>query len=177
MWNIHESCWMKRSVIQDESRIFWPGTKRKKKCKHLSGIGPYDSIWAPIITGRSHMAQDHFRTLLASNNVRVKVRTPPPSPLYALVLTGNYGTATCDRNPTWPRRSVLLEGNSCDKRIPRQAENTVGGTSCSGWRGRIWIHGTTDTITCLSITDCVLEEALWTKFTFLWNLSHIDMIP
>ena len=28
----------------------------------LSEMGPYGSMWADIKTGRSHMAQDHFKT-------------------------------------------------------------------------------------------------------------------
>ena len=33
-----------------------------QKIDSLPGMGPYGSIWAHIKTGRSHMAQDHFRT-------------------------------------------------------------------------------------------------------------------
>ena len=39
------------------SEIFWP-----KQYENLSEMGPYGSVGAHIKTGRSPMAQDHFKT-------------------------------------------------------------------------------------------------------------------
>ena len=70
--------------------------KHPEPPKHiLAEMGPYGSIWVHIKLGKSHMVQDHFWAPLDTKNIRVKVRnTPPPPHLYAVVLTGYFGTAT-----------------------------------------------------------------------------------
>ena len=62
MSNNYENGQMRRFGFQEKFgflviQIFWP-----KKYEIWSEMGPYGSVGADIKTGRSPMAQDHFKT-------------------------------------------------------------------------------------------------------------------